>query len=61
VPGPGNLLTTVSELSYPHTDSRIGDSAANLFYLVTAVDGSGNESAASNRVGEFDRSLGNMK
>jgi hypothetical protein len=61
VPGPGNLLTTTSELSYPHTDERIGDPAENLFYLVITVDGSGNESAASNRVGEFDRSLGNVK
>jgi len=60
-PGPGNLLTTVSGLSYPHTDSRIGDPAANLFYLVTAVDGSDNESAISNRVGEFDRYLTDAK
>jgi len=60
-PGPGNLLTTVSALSYPHTDGRIGDPAANIFYLVTAVDGSGNESAVSNVVGEFDRSLTNVK
>jgi hypothetical protein len=60
-PAPGNLLTTVSALSYPHTDSRIGDPAANLFYLVTAMDGSGNESAVSNRVGEFDKSLENVK
>ena len=60
-PGPGNLLTTVSELSYPHTDSRIGNPAANLFYLVTAVDGSGNESAVSNVVGEFDRDLNAVK
>jgi N-acetylneuraminic acid mutarotase len=60
-PGPGNLLTTISDLSYAHTDSRIGDPAANLFYLVTATDGSGNESAVSNLVGEFDRDLGNVK
>jgi hypothetical protein len=60
-PGPGNLLTSISGLSYTHTDSRIGDPVANLFYLVTAVDGSGNESAVSNRVGEVDRSLANAK
>jgi hypothetical protein len=60
-PGPGNLVTTVSGLSYPHTDSRIGDPSANLFYLVTAVDGSGNESAVSNVVGEFDRNLSDAK
>jgi predicted lipoprotein with Yx(FWY)xxD motif len=60
-PAPENLLTTVSGLSYPHTDSRIGDPVANLYYLVTAADGSDNESAVSNRVGEFDRSLSATK
>ncbi|MCK4271253.1 hypothetical protein KAX22_01295, partial [bacterium] len=60
-PGPGNLLTTVSELSYPHTDARIGDPAANLFYLVSVIDGSDNESAVSNVVGEFDKSLSASK
>jgi fibronectin type 3 domain-containing protein len=60
-PGPGTLLATTSDLSYTHTDSRIGDPAVNLFYLVTAVDGSGNESAVSNMVGEFDRALGAAK
>ncbi len=60
-PVPGNLLTSIPGLNYAHTDSRIGDPAANLFYLVTAVDGSGNESAVSNVVGEVDRSLVNAK
>ncbi|MFC1683574.1 Kelch repeat-containing protein [Candidatus Zixiibacteriota bacterium] len=60
-PGPGNLVATTSDLSYPHTDSRIGDPAVNLYYLVTAVDQSGNESAVSNVVGEFDRSVSNVK
>jgi N-acetylneuraminic acid mutarotase len=56
-PGPENLLVTTAELSYPHTDVRIDDPGANLYYLVTATDGSGNESAISNVVGEFDRNL----
>jgi hypothetical protein len=60
-PGPGNILKTLSDLSLEHTDGRIGDPAANLFYLVTVTDGSSNESAVSNRVGEFDRSLSNAK
>jgi hypothetical protein len=60
-PGPGNLLTSVSGLRYAHTDGRIGDPAANLYYLVTVNDGSDNESAVSNRVGEFDRSLSAAK
>jgi hypothetical protein len=54
-------VATTSELSYPHTDSRIGDPAANLYYMVTATDGSGNESAVSNVVGEFDRDLRETK
>ncbi len=58
-PGPGNLLTTISDTDYSHNDARIGNPAANLFYIVTAVDGSGNESAISNRVGEFDSRLSN--
>jgi hypothetical protein len=54
---PGNLLTTTSLLSYDHTDPRIGDPAVNLFYIVTARDGSDNESGVSNLVGEVDYSL----
>jgi hypothetical protein len=54
-PVPANLLRSTAQLSYTHSDARIGDPQANLFYLVTAVDVSGNESAPSNRVGEFDR------
>ena len=61
VPGPVNLLATTPDLSYTHTDNRIGDPAVNLFYLVTAVDGSGNESEVSNVVGQFDRELGAAK
>lgn len=57
VPGPGNLSITTYDLSYSHTDIRIGDPAANLFHLVTAIDGSDNESAESNRVGEFDSAI----
>jgi hypothetical protein len=57
VPGPDNLVVETSDLSYSHTDSLIGDTVASLYFLVTAVDGSGNESAVSNVVGEFDKSL----
>jgi predicted secreted hydrolase len=34
-----------------------GDSGANHFYTVKAVDGAGQKSGASNKVGEFDRDL----
>jgi hypothetical protein len=53
-PGPTALLDTTSGLSYQHADARIGDPAADLFYLVTAIDGSDNESGGSNRTGEID-------
>jgi hypothetical protein len=35
----------------------VGDTLANYFYLVKAVDQGGNKSSTSNLVGEFDRSL----
>jgi hypothetical protein len=56
-PAPGNLLTTIQDLTYAHSDARIGNSATNLFYLVTATDGSGNQSETSNRTGEYDYDL----
>lgn len=59
--GPGNLLSITQDLDYLHTDSRIGDPAVNLFYLVTAVDESDNESDAYNQVGEFDKRLKRVK
>jgi hypothetical protein len=56
-PVPDNQIVTTYGLSYQHTDSRIGDTASNLFYVVTAVDFADNESATSNMVGEFDKGL----
>jgi hypothetical protein len=56
-PEAGNLLTTTQNLSYSHSDARIGDPATDLFYLVTAVDGSNNQSETSNRTGESDFQL----
>jgi hypothetical protein len=35
----------------------VGDTSANYFYVVTAVDATGNESDSSNKVGEFDIKL----
>jgi len=60
-PEPGNLLATTSDLDFSYTDARIGDPVANLFYVVTVIDGSDNESAVSNRVGEFDKALSDSK
>jgi len=60
-PGQDNLLAETHELDYAHTDGRIGNPEVNLYYVVTAVDAGGNESAASNRVGEYDRFLAGAK
>jgi hypothetical protein len=56
-PGPATLITSTAELSYAHTDARIGDPATDLFYQVIVTDGSGNTSAGSNRSGEIDWAL----
>jgi hypothetical protein len=56
-PGTGNLLTTTQNLSYQHSDARIGDPNTDLFYLVKVSDGSGNLSEVSNRTGEIDFDL----
>ena len=38
-------------------NSPDGNSGLNAYYVVKAVDLSGNKSSPSNKVGEFDRSL----
>jgi len=60
-PGPSSRITTTSNLSYTHTDPRIGNPDENLYYVVRAMDQGKNESVASNRVGEFDRSLSKVE
>ena len=45
------------QVSYEDTTSYLGDADANHYYFVIAVDGSGNKSDVSNRVGEFDFGL----
>ncbi|MFC1682883.1 Ser-Thr-rich GPI-anchored membrane family protein [Candidatus Zixiibacteriota bacterium] len=57
IPNPANVLVTTYDLSLFHTDARIGDPAVNLYYLVTVLDESDNESEESIRVGEFDQVL----
>ena len=54
IPGPGNLLTTTSSLSYNHTDPGIGNPSTDLYYVIIATDGSDNQSGPSNRAGEID-------
>ncbi len=48
------LTTTATSVWVPE---GIGDPTVNYYYRVTAVDGAGNESAASAAVGAFDRDL----
>lgn len=55
---PATLVTTTSDLMCRDTDPLIGDPANNLYYYVTAIDGSDNESDPSNAVGEFDWGTG---
>lgn len=50
------IATDVTTTTYTDTGA-IGDPANNTFYVVTAVDVEGRESAPSTRVGEFDFAL----
>jgi hypothetical protein len=56
-PSPATLITSTPNLSYQHSDARIGDPDTDLFYQVVVTDGSGNASAGSNRTGEIDWDL----
>jgi hypothetical protein len=52
-PAAGDLLATTADTTY--TDAgALGDVATNYFYVVTAVDGNGVESALSTRLGEIE-------
>lgn len=53
-PDTSNFLAATTDTSYVHTDSRLSDPNIHLYYIVTAVDVWGNESALSERVGEVD-------
>ena len=59
VASPANSLDVSTDTFFVDTAAGDGDPLVNHFYLVRAVDGGGNKSDASNRVGEFDRTLGN--
>jgi hypothetical protein len=52
-PGPASLAATVTVTTW--TDpAGSGDPTSNHYYIITALDPSGNESPPSNRVGEVD-------
>jgi hypothetical protein len=53
-PQSSDSTATVVAPSYLDSQSAIGSASLNHFYVITAVDTAGNESGASNMVGEFD-------
>ena len=60
VSDPGDSLATTVMPSY--TDMNVvGNDSVQYFYTVRAIDGVGNKSEESNRVGEFDRILSRVK
>jgi fibronectin type 3 domain-containing protein len=58
VPAAANSLAVTPDTAYLDQDAGItGSTTRQYYYAVKAVDGSGHKSAASERVGEFDRLL----
>jgi M6 family metalloprotease-like protein len=56
----GDSIGVAGGTSYIDT-SAAGDTAVNYYYRVKAVDATGNKSAESNQVGEFDKTLEKSK
>ncbi|MCK4272939.1 immune inhibitor A, partial [bacterium] len=54
---PANSLDVAADTAYVDATAGDGNPLVNHFYLVRAVDGGGNKSDDSNRVGEFDAEL----
>jgi len=52
-PGPGDSITGTVDTTYLDAGAA-GDTLTNYFYIVHAVDASGNRSSDSARIGEFD-------
>jgi hypothetical protein len=58
---PANSLAVTDQAMYEDFSIHSGDPSIDHYYLVRAVDGQGNKSQNSNRVGEFDRYLTRVK
>ena len=56
----GDSLALTAEASFVDSGA-VGNESVHYYYMVKAIDGVGNKSEASNRVGEFDRRLGSVK
>jgi len=57
VPQASDSIGSTDSNSFSDEDSPAGNSGLNGYYLIKAVDLSGNKSGASNEVGEFDKAL----
>jgi len=60
-PGPGDSIGGTSGTSYSDPAPGLKDPGTNHYYVVKAVDENGTKSSDSNRVGEFDRQILNVK
>ena len=58
---PANSLDIVAGPPYIDLNGQTGNPSVDHYYLVRAVDGPGNKSQDSNRVGQFDRYLTRVK
>jgi hypothetical protein len=56
----GDSLASTTGTTYIDVGAT-GDTASNFFYMVKAVDPAGRKSEESNQVGEFGKSLPNVK
>jgi subtilisin-like proprotein convertase family protein len=57
IPQTSDSIGWTDSTSFIDQDSPVGSNGLNGYYVVKAVDLSGNKSSPSNRVGEFDRAL----
>jgi len=58
-PGYGDSIGTSGDVFFADATAAVGDTGVNHVYVVRAVSTGEKKSADSNRVGEFDRPLGN--
>jgi fibronectin type 3 domain-containing protein len=56
----GDSLALTAEASFVDSGA-VGNESVHYYYMVKTIDGVGNKSEASNRVGEFDRGLVSVK
>jgi len=57
VPSEADSIGCAADTFFVDMSSAVGDTLVNHYYSVKAVDGAGNKSAPSRRIGEFDKRL----